>query len=142
MSVAPFTLLDRADDQALIYPGLGLGTILANATKMTDKMVVAGSNRLAELAPALKDPKKALLPEFGGALLLRVSLSKGATKLIVDAASVNFEIALAVLEQAIEEGVAQAKDIPPSAGERRKWAEEKRWIPQYQQYQYDPAGRK
>lgn len=52
--------------QALIYPGLGLGTILANATKMTDKMIVAGSKRLSELAPALKDPKKALLPEFGG----------------------------------------------------------------------------
>jgi len=55
-----------AHAQALIYPGLGLGTILANATKMTDKMIVAGSKRLSELAPALKDPKKALLPEFGG----------------------------------------------------------------------------
>ena len=52
--------------KALIYPGLGLGTILANATKMTDKMIVAGSKRLSELAPALEDPKKALLPEFGG----------------------------------------------------------------------------
>ena len=63
-------------------------------------------------------------------------------KLMIDAASVNFEIALAVLEQAIEEGVAQAEGIPDSEGERRKWAEEKRWIPEYQQYQYDPAGRK
>jgi len=49
---------------------------------------------------------------------------------------------LAVLEQAIEEGVAQAEGIPDSEGERRKWAEDKRWIPEYQQYQYDPAGRK
>ena len=69
----PLRLKIRADDQALIYPGLGLGTILANATKMTDKMIVAGSNRLSELAPALKDPKKALLPEFGGALNFRLS---------------------------------------------------------------------
>lgn len=52
--------------QALIYPGLGFGTILADATKMTDKMIVAGSKRLSELAPALKDSSKALLPEFGG----------------------------------------------------------------------------
>jgi malate dehydrogenase (oxaloacetate-decarboxylating) len=63
-------------------------------------------------------------------------------KLMIDAGSVNFEIALAVLEQAIEEGVAQAGGIPDSEGERRKWAEEKRWVPEYQQYQYDPAGRK
>ena len=61
---------------------------------------------------------------------------------MVDAASVNFEIALAVLEQAIEEGVAQAEGIPTSAEERRNWAEEKRWVPKYLQYQYDPAGRK
>jgi malate dehydrogenase (oxaloacetate-decarboxylating) len=61
---------------------------------------------------------------------------------MIDAASVNFEIALAVLEQAIEEGVAQAEGIPDSEGERRKWAKEKRWVPEYQQYQYDSAGRK
>jgi malate dehydrogenase (oxaloacetate-decarboxylating) len=33
---------------------------------MTDKMIVAGAKRLAELAPALKDPDQALLPDFGG----------------------------------------------------------------------------
>jgi len=58
-----------------------------------------------------------------------------------DAASVNFEIALAVLEQAIEEGVAKAKGIPKSSDDRRKWAEEKRWVPEYRDYTYDPAGR-
>jgi len=63
-------------------------------------------------------------------------------ELTIDAASVNFEIALSVLEQAVKEGVAQAEGIPDSAEERRKWAEEKRWVPEYQEYQYDPAGRK
>jgi malate dehydrogenase (oxaloacetate-decarboxylating) len=61
---------------------------------------------------------------------------------MTDAASVNFEIALAVLEQAIKEGVAQAEGIPGSEGERRKWAEGKRWVPEYQEYRYDPAGRR
>lgn len=61
---------------------------------------------------------------------------------MIDAASVNFEIALAVLEQAIAEGVAKAEGIPGSAEERRNWAEGKRWVPQYQEYRYDPAGRK
>jgi malate dehydrogenase (oxaloacetate-decarboxylating) len=52
--------------QALIYPGLGRGTILSKAKFMTDKMIVAGAKRLAELAPAIKDPDQALLPDFGG----------------------------------------------------------------------------
>ncbi|ORY33414.1 hypothetical protein BCR39DRAFT_519910 [Naematelia encephala] len=53
-------------NNALIYPGLGLGTILSRAKVMTDKMIVAGAKRLSELAPAMKDPAEALLPEFGG----------------------------------------------------------------------------
>lgn len=58
--------------QALIYPGLGLGTILSKAKVMTDKMIVAGAQRLGELAPALKDAENALLPDFGGELCERV----------------------------------------------------------------------
>lgn len=59
-----------------------------------------------------------------------------------DARSVNFEIALAVLDQAVDEGVARVKDIPVSKQDRREWAEEKRWIPEYAEYQYDPEGLK
>lgn len=59
---------------------------------------------------------------------------------MIDAPSVNFEIALAVLDQAIHEGVARAKGIPEDKQERRKWAEEKRWIPEYAEYKYDPYG--
>jgi len=60
--------LDRliTPTQALIYPGLGLGTILSESKMMTDKMIVAGAQRLSELAPALKDPDASLLPPFGG----------------------------------------------------------------------------
>jgi malate dehydrogenase (oxaloacetate-decarboxylating) len=61
---------------------------------------------------------------------------------MADAASVNFEIALAVLNQAVEEGVARAEGIPDSEDGRRKWAEEKRWVPEYQAYRYDADGRK
>ncbi|KAI9634110.1 uncharacterized protein MKK02DRAFT_17763 [Dioszegia hungarica] len=106
-------------NNALIYPGLGRGTILSKAKFMTDKMIVAGANRLAELAPAMKDHTQALLPDFG------------------DAASVNFEVSLAVLDQAIEEGVAKC-DVPKE--DRRKWAEEQLWVPRYQDYTYDPKG--
>ena len=52
--------------QALIYPGLGLGTILSQSKLMTDKMIIAGAKKLSELAPAMRDPDDALLPPFGG----------------------------------------------------------------------------
>ena len=107
--------------QALIYPGLGLGTILSKSKMMTDNMIVAGAKRLSELAPALKDPDDALLPPFG------------------HAADVNFEIALAVIDQAIEDGVAQV-DVPKE--KRRAWAEEKRWKPEYMEYEYAEDGLK
>ncbi|KAK8853220.1 hypothetical protein IAR55_003922 [Kwoniella newhampshirensis] len=110
-------------NNALIYPGLGLGTILSSASKMTDKMIVAGSKRLSELAPALRDPDQSLLPEFG------------------DAAEVNFEVALAVLDQAIEEGVNKERGIPEDKDERRRWAEGKRWKgTEYLDYTYDESG--
>lgn len=50
-----------------------------------------------------------------------------------DAAQVNFEVALAVLDQAIEDGVAKV-DIPKE--ERREWAEGRRWKPEYVEYEY------
>lgn len=56
---------------------------------------------------------------------------------MADAASVNFEIALAVIDQAIKEGVAEC-DV--SKEERRSWAEKQIWIPRYEDYKYDPKG--
>ena len=58
--------------------------------------------------------------------------------LTADAAQVNFEVALAVLDTAVDEGVARA-DVPAKA-ERRKWAEEKRWTAQYSELVYDKEG--
>jgi malate dehydrogenase (oxaloacetate-decarboxylating) len=65
-SLLPSATFTADVSQALIYPGLGRGTILSKANFMTDKMIVAGANRLAELAPAMKDHTQALLPDFGG----------------------------------------------------------------------------
>ena len=62
--------------------------MLSQARTLTDSMIIAGARRLASLAPALQDPDDALLPDFG------------------DAPRVNYEVAVAVVEQAIEEGSA------------------------------------
>ncbi|KAI9513089.1 hypothetical protein F5148DRAFT_1158637 [Russula earlei] len=41
---------------ALIYPGLGFGAVIAKARSLSDSMILAGAQRLASLSPALKDP--------------------------------------------------------------------------------------
>lgn len=82
-------------------------------------MIIAGARRLASLSPALKDPDDALLPDFG------------------HSPSVNFEVAVAVAEQAIEEksaGVDWGKE------EVRRRAKERVWEPIYGEYQYDENG--
>jgi malate dehydrogenase (oxaloacetate-decarboxylating) len=93
---------------ALIYPGLGFGAILSKSRKISDSMIIAGARRLASLSPALKDPDEALLPDFA------------------DSPSVNFEIAVAVAEQAIDEGIA---GVDWKKEQVREKAKEKQWEP-------------
>jgi malate dehydrogenase (oxaloacetate-decarboxylating) len=50
---------------------------------------------------------------------------------------VNFEVALAVFDAAVEDGVAQV-DVPKE--DRRGYAEARRWKPEYVEYEYDPKG--
>ncbi|WWC72037.1 uncharacterized protein I206_105996 [Kwoniella pini CBS 10737] len=111
-------------NNALIYPGLGLGTILSRSTKMTDSMIISGSKRLSELSPCStnNDPNESLLPDFG------------------NAPSVNFEIALNVIKTSQEEKVDREKELPKNEKEIRKWAEEKAWKPKYEEYEYDLEG--
>ena len=73
-------------------------------------MLLAATTALADLSPAIKDPKASLLPDFA------------------DSRKVNFEIALAVLDAAIDEGVA-AVDLAEE--ERRAHAEKLQWCEFY-----------
>ena len=102
---------------------------------MTDGMLIAGTQRLAELSPAFKSIKgesgekgyvedkhgnvPPLLPDFE------------------EVPHVNFEVAISVAEAAIDEGVAR---VGWGKEEVRRRAEEMRWIPQYARYEYDPQG--
>ncbi|KAG5644097.1 hypothetical protein DXG03_009116 [Asterophora parasitica] len=98
---------------------LGFGAILARSHHMTDTMIIAGARRLASLSPALSDPDDALLPDFG------------------DAPQVNFEVGVAVAEQAIEEGSA---GVEWTKDEVRERAKEKLWRPIYGEYVFDEQG--
>ncbi|KAI0652692.1 hypothetical protein C8Q79DRAFT_938941 [Trametes meyenii] len=106
-------------NNALIYPGLGLGAMLSQARALTDTMIIAGTRRLASLAPALKDPDDGLLPDFE------------------DAPGVNYEVAVAVVEQAIEEGSAGVDWAKAQVREKVAAAQ---WKPLYGTYVYDPEG--
>jgi malate dehydrogenase (oxaloacetate-decarboxylating) len=82
-------------------------------------MIIAGARRLASLSPALKDPDDALLPDFG------------------DSPDVNFEVAVAVAEQAIKEGTS---GVEWKKEEVREKAKEMKWEPFYGRYEYDAQG--
>ncbi|KAL6307804.1 hypothetical protein BKA93DRAFT_726891 [Sparassis latifolia] len=106
-------------NNALIYPGLGYGALITQARSLTDTMIIAGAQRLALLSPALKDPDNALLPDF------------------TDAREVNFEVAVAVVEQAIDEGSA---NVTWKKEDVREKIHADMWLPVYPEFIYDEAG--
>ncbi|WOX04137.1 NAD-dependent malic enzyme [Microbulbifer pacificus] len=95
-----------------IFPGIGLGVIAGGATRVTENMLMAASNALAENAPVVKDGSGALLP----------SLSQ--------IREVGKAIAMAVAKQAQADGVA------PGICEDKlvKLIEKNFWSPAYRRY--------
>ncbi|MFD6173802.1 NAD-dependent malic enzyme [Streptomyces coeruleorubidus] len=77
-------------NNALIYPGLGLGAVVARAERITDGMLQAAAEAAAGLAD-LSEPGAALLPEVRN---LRTS---------------SAVVATAVARRAAEEGIARAR---------------------------------
>jgi malate dehydrogenase (oxaloacetate-decarboxylating) len=77
-------------NNALLYPGLGLGVITSRAKLVTDRMITAAAEAVAGMVDSTK-PGASLLPDVRN---LRVS---------------SATIAVAVVKKAVEEGVAQAE---------------------------------
>jgi len=80
-------------NNALLYPGLGLGAIVARATRVTDGMLNAAAKAVADLVE-MRGPGSPLLPE------------------IADLRATSAAVAAAVVQQAVDEGVARAN--PPN----------------------------
>ena len=76
-------------NNALIYPALGLGAILARSNTISNSMLMAGVNSLALLSPALDNHEASLLPD------------------LADVRSVSVDVAAAVVRQAVEDGNAK-----------------------------------
>ncbi len=82
-------------NNALIFPGLGLGTIVARARRVSDGMLAAAAHAVASMAGA-QEPGAPILPD-----VQRIR-------------EVSTAVAVAVAEQAGREGIARARleDIP------------------------------
>lgn len=96
-------------NNSYIFPGVGLGVLASGATRVTDSMFMAASRALGAGAPALHDPNGALLPP------------------LEDARKISRDIAHAVAEVAVDEGLA--KDLRREDIDAR--IEEKFWTPAY-----------
>jgi malate dehydrogenase (oxaloacetate-decarboxylating) len=149
---SPFPPVDLGDgkkytvaecNNALVYPGIGLGAILARAKRVTDKMIVRAAQVLGDMAPASADkPEASLLPDFAGESRWYRGLFAVFTFFVSDSQKVAEAIALEVMDQAIEEGVSDLKDeaLLRDKEARKKYLEEKLWRPVYSEYEYDPEG--
>lgn len=93
-------------NNALMFPGLGLGTIVARASRMPESLFLAAARAIAELADAA-DPAKGLLPE------------------IERLREVSATVAVAVVEAATKDGLAEAQvDDPVEAVAEAMWQPE------------------
>ncbi|KAI1479337.1 NAD-dependent malic enzyme [Daldinia eschscholtzii] len=101
-------------NNSVVFPGIGLGAVLSRASKVTDKMLVAAVHGVADLSPALKDDTAPLLPG------------------VEDVKAVSARVAREVILAAVEDGVAQEKDIPTDKVEELdEWIKEQMWDPVY-----------
>jgi malate dehydrogenase (oxaloacetate-decarboxylating) len=99
-------------NNVFIFPAVGLGLLASEATRVTDKMMLAGAKALGDHSPALQDPAASLLPRLR------------------NIREVALEIAYGVALEAQEEGLAPACE--PEA--LRRTIVESQWTPQYQPY--------
>lgn len=103
-------------NNAYIFPGIGLGVIAAQATRVTNAMLIASSAALADCSPKLQDPQADLLPDLDS---------------IKD---VSKFIAFHVAKAAINDGVAPAI----SDEQLRENIERNFWKPAYREYRRVP----
>lgn len=99
-------------NNSYIFPGIGLGVIVVRATSISDNMLMAASQALADASVQYPKPKGALLPSLN------------------EIKSISKSIAYAVAKQAIEDGVS-----PPISEETmQRRLSENFWTPKYRTY--------
>jgi malate dehydrogenase (oxaloacetate-decarboxylating) len=100
------------NNNAYVYPGIGLGAIAVRARRISDGMFLAAAKTIAEQSPAKRDQEANLLPP------------------LVDIRELSFHVALAVARQAQKEGCADTLSEEQTAAAIRA----KMWEPVYAPY--------
>jgi malate dehydrogenase (oxaloacetate-decarboxylating) len=100
------------NNNAYVYPGIGLGAIAVRARRISDGMFLAAAKTIAEQSPAKRNQEANLLPS------------------LVDIRELSFHVALAVARQAQKEGYAEALSEEQTAAAIRA----KMWEPIYAPY--------
>jgi malate dehydrogenase (oxaloacetate-decarboxylating) len=99
-------------NNAYVFPGIGLGSISAQARRISDGMLMAAARALAEASPSRRDRKANLLPP------------------VTQLREVSYRVAVALALQAQAEGLAEERS--PVENEARIRA--KMWTPIYRPY--------
>jgi malate dehydrogenase (oxaloacetate-decarboxylating) len=99
-------------NNAYIFPGIGLGVISSGASRISDNMLMAASETLAQHSPLANHGEGMVLPA------------------LKDIQTVSRAIALAVAKMAQEEGLA----VKTSAEALQQSIEENFWQPEYRSY--------
>jgi malate dehydrogenase (oxaloacetate-decarboxylating) len=100
------------NNNAYVYPGIGLGAIAVRARRISDGMFLAAANAIAAQSPARRDPNANLLPP------------------LVEIRKLSLQVALAVARQAQKEGCAE----PLSEDAILAAVKAKMWEPVYPRY--------
>jgi malate dehydrogenase (oxaloacetate-decarboxylating) len=100
------------NNNAYVYPGIGLGAIAVRARRISDGMFLAAANAIAAHSPAKRDPTANLLPP------------------LLEIRKLSFAVALAVARQAQKEGCADARSEEETAAAIGA----KMWEPVYAPY--------
>lgn len=99
-------------NNALAFPGIGLGAIAVKAKHVSDDMLWAATEQLSKCSPVIQDKTAPLLPK------------------LAEAKMVSLSVALAVAEQARKEGLARV----PDDTNLKELIKRTMWEPQYYQY--------
>lgn len=100
-------------NNAFAFPGIGLGAIAVKARRISDDMLWAATEALSACSPVNEDKMAPLLPKLSEARMVSVN------------------VAIAVAEQAVSEGLAQI----PTGTDVKTLVKQTMWEPKYYAYQ-------
>ncbi len=84
-------------NNSYIFPGVGLGVRVVNASRVTDRMFLVAAKALAEVSPAKNDPLANLLPP------------------LKEVRSVSRQVAIAVAKEAVAAGLTEYESLDEAA---------------------------